>query len=474
MADKDKPGKDVDGPSDTDGGTEAVETTEETGAEAAQGSDTVDAMPEKPLPEAQPDDPDAAAEDTPDLDLTETVDAASDTSVDTESGAQADDDSLGEEDTLTRDKETADDIADHADDETPEAPAASDRLDSGDGPGVAETAQMAPPPEKVIERKGGFFPMLLGGVAAAAIGYGAAIYLGVPQQDDAGRDAFEQEMRERLSDQAETLDSMSSRVDAAAQSPDLGGLETALEDVEGSVNALSGRVDALDSRLGQLDERLTGLEKRPVAEGASDAAVAAYERELQALQDAMAEQRAEIEAMAEEARAMEESAEETAQATMRRAALTRIQTALENGTSFAGALSDLQGAGVEPPAILSRKADGGVVSLDVLRETFPDAARAALAASRAVAGADGGAGGFGSFLKTQLGVRSLAPREGNDPDAVLSRAEAALAEGRLNDALAEIEALPEPGRAELADWTTRVSERLEAISAAQKLAETVN
>ena len=47
-------------------------------------------------------------------------------------------------------------------------------------------------------------------------------------------------------------------------------------------------------------------------------------------------------------------------------------------------------------------------------------------------------------------------------------------DGRLIDALAEIEALPEVGRAELSDWSGRVAQRLEAIAAAQTLSENLN
>ena len=68
----------------------------------------------------------------------------------------------------------------------------------------------------------------------------------------------------------------------------------------------------------------------------------------------------------------------------------------------------------------------------------------------------------------------MEPREGNDPDAVLSRAEAALREGRLTDALAELEALPEEGRAELSDWAGQAANRLAAVNAAQSLSETLN
>uniref|UniRef100_UPI0037C662F9 COG4223 family protein n=1 Tax=Roseovarius salis TaxID=3376063 RepID=UPI0037C662F9 len=101
-------------------------------------------------------------------------------------------------------------------------------------------------------------------------------------------------------------------------------------------------------------------------------------------------------------------------------------------------------------------------------------ARAALAAARDAAAREGDTGGLTGFLRTQLGVRSLEPREGDDPDAVLSRAEAAVGQGRLTDALAEIETLPDVARAELEDWTQRARQRLDAVAAARELSEELN
>jgi hypothetical protein len=77
-------------------------------------------------------------------------------------------------------------------------------------------------------------------------------------------------------------------------------------------------------------------------------------------------------------------------------------------------------------------------------------------------------------LRAQLGVRSLEPREGDDTDAILSRAEAALAGGRLGDALAEIETLPEAARAATSDWAARATARHDALAAAEELSAQLN
>jgi len=156
---------------------------------------------------------------------------------------------------------------------------------------------------------------------------------------------------------------------------------------------------------------------------------------------------------------------------MRRAGISRLLSALESGAPFEGALADLQEAGAEVPEALTAVAATGVTPVTDLQQYFPDAARAALAIARSTDGASDGSGGFTSFLRTQLGARSLEPREGNDPDAILSRAEAATREGRLSDALSEIEALPDDAKAEFSAWSERATERLNALRAAQDLSE---
>jgi hypothetical protein len=57
---------------------------------------------------------------------------------------------------------------------------------------------------------------------------------------------------------------------------------------------------------------------------------------------------------------------------------------------------------------------------------------------------------------------------------VLSRAEAAVRENRLRDALAEIETLPDVAKDVFADWVARTEQRLAAIEAAQGLSEELN
>lgn len=185
---------------------------------------------------------------------------------------------------------------------------------------------------------------------------------------------------------------------------------------------------------------------------------------------AAAQAEADLAAAREEAERLEQEALAAAEAAEARAALNRIATAVETGAPFADALAGLN---ADLPAALNDAAEAGVATTADLVADFPAAARAALATARAE-GVSDDAGGLGGFLRSQFDVRSTTPQEGDGPDAVLSRAEGAMKEGRVADALAELEALPEVARAELTDWTARAQERSDVLDALATLSETYN
>lgn len=306
--------------------------------------------------------------------------------------------------------------------------------------------------------KSSFIPMVLGGVAAAAIGFGAAIFVQPKPTDIAAN------VEQRLGQQDAALKALKSDV-ASLPVPDQSGIEAALAQHNAAVTNLAGRLDAIDNQIGALGGRLTALENRPAPAQTPNAASATDIADLRA---ALADQKSQLEAMAARVAEQDKIANADARATLRRAALTRVQTALDNGSGFAPALADLEETGVDIPAGLKAVAAGGVASLAQLQESFPDAARAALSAARK-ATPETGTGGFTAFLRDQLGARSLEPQAGNDPDAILSRVEAATRENRLADALAEMESLPEVARVELSDWAGDVARRLDALAAAEQL-----
>ena len=328
---------------------------------------------------------------------------------------------------------------------------------SGDEPARAALVPLPTNPDPA-PAKSSVMPMVLGGAAAAAIGFGAAMF--IPPKLANNTAAFEQ----RLSQQDATLKALKSDV-AGLSNPDQNGLEAATAQNTAAITDVASRLEAIANQIGALGARLTALENRPVPAQTPDAATNA---DIAALRAALADQKSQLDAMASRVAEQDKIANAGARATLRRAALTRVQTALDSGAGFAPALADLEETGVDIPAGLKAVASTGVASLAQLQESFPEAARAALSAARK-AQPETGTGGFTAFLRDQLGARSLEPKAGNDPDAILSRIEAATRENRLADALAELESLPEVARVELSDWAGDVARRLDALAAAEQL-----
>jgi hypothetical protein len=118
---------------------------------------------------------------------------------------------------------------------------------------------------------------------------------------------------------------------------------------------------------------------------------------------------------------------------------------------------------------LADNATAGLPSLQSLQATFPDTARTALEAALRANMGESWSERVGNFLRTQVGVRSLTPREGPDPDAILSRAEASLSAGDVAQALVEIAKLPTPAQDALAAWRAQAQLRLDAQAALRAL-----
>ena len=318
--------------------------------------------------------------------------------------------------------------------------------------------------EKVIERKGGFFPLILGGVLAAGIGVVSAEYI-FPNGLPFGPAATERiDFNSALKLQAGRIDDLQNQLESQP-TIDTGALDAAVA----AVGDLQAQIGAVVENVSGIEARIAELEAQPASDGSGVSV--AMENELKELRAALDLQKGEIAQMINEAQNTKQSAEETARQTMARAAVTRILVALDSGSPFDDALADVQAnSDVTIPEALAQTATTGVPTLSSLSETYPDAARAALAAVRR----EDTGGGVANFLAKQLGARSVAPREGDDPDAVLSRVEAALGEGRIADALAQAEVLPDAAKAPLADWIAQANLRLTAAREAEALANSLN
>jgi hypothetical protein len=351
-----------------------------------------------------------------------------------------------------------------------------------------------PAPEPVAgpaPRRPVFVPLVLGGVLAALGGFAVARAVpgGWPAASTAALEA-------QLAAQKADIDRLTAVLAErpAPVMPDLSPVEDRIDAVAAEVAALAGQVAAipapvaapdLSPQLAALEARLAALEAMPLAAGSGDPAaaaqiardLAAVRAELQAQKDSAAAATAGVteaaalataalaEAQAQTAALRDEAAAAVA-AARRDAALGRITAAVDSGAPFSGALADLGG---DVPEVLAVVAETGAPTLLSLQVGFPEAARAALEASLKADMGETTMERLGSFLRTQTGARSITPREGTDPDAVLSRAAAAVERGDLAAALAETSALPEPGQAALADWTARARARLDAAAAVAAL-----
>ena len=129
--------------------------------------------------------------------------------------------------------------------------------------------------------------------------------------------------------------------------------------------------------------------------------------------------------------------------------------------------------GVAIPKALWDTSFIGIISLEELADAFPEAARAAIAADRSGLAYDGTSESLLGFLKSQLRARSVAPIEGADADAVLSRVEAALKNSHLELAISELAKLDPPAADLMANWKASALQRIEIIKALDGIAAKV-
>lgn len=376
--------------------------------------------------------------------------------------------------------ETTDDAPDAepiAQDTVEEAPQASDENPSDAEP-ASEPETPADPVQQPAGRATPFAGLLMGGAIAAALGFGAARY---PDQWPFASTAEVDPVQTALSSLDERMSGVESRSNENAGAVTAlkadNGLDLLRGEMGGELDQVKAQFDALSARLTKLENRVHTVEKLPQGAGmeAAAAAATAYERELQQMRQMLDAELAKIGTAREDAKSLEISAAETAKAAAARAAMSRVMAALQTGQPFEDALFDVsQNAGVEAPSVLSASASEGVATLTALQEGFPAVARRALDASIRSAVGDGKMDRVTAFFRTQLGTRSLSPQEGDDPDAILSRAEAALKDGRLAAVLSELETMPDAGKPALDAWLKQAKARHDALEAGQALAQQVN
>lgn len=500
--------------SDTDHAPESLE------AEAAPKQD--DVIEDAEILDEQPGDAVAEEETAEIADGTEepaeeTTEENAETSDETTSEDSFTDDVSGDE---TPTGETPDDAG--ASDETPiddmpaEAEAAAEAETPTEAPEpeplpdpepiAAKQAEPAPQPAPVVvQKKGGFMAPFLGGVIAAGLGFGLCYYLvgeGIIGTED---NSAEIAKIGGLESSIAALQSELATVAAApSEDPRVDAIAGAVESVEGTVSSVADQIGTLQGELGTLQSEISAqtglisnLEEQMAAiaalpegtETADSAAMAALQATLAqqqeenaAMQARLAEAaaaaqaqmeaaQAEMEAVRTQAGALQSETQSAVDEASNRAFVSNLSAALENGSSFAGAVD---GITVPVPEALSTVAAGGVETLLDLQRQFPAAARAGLAESLKATVGDKPQDRVFAFLRAQVGARSLEAREGDDPDAILSRAQEAVNAGQLEAALAEIAALPAEGQSAMGAWIGAAQARVDAIAALDALATEIN
>lgn len=357
-------------------------------------------------------------------------------------------------------------------------------------------------PAPVVRRGPGFFPLLLGGVAAALAGAGGTIYAlpHLPPQlagllPAVTAPADTSALETALTEGRARVDSLATEVNAlktaAPPAPDLSGVKGVMDEVAASNRSLQETLTALATRVEALEQRpaaLTTNADGTVVAAPDSGQLAALQSQINTLREQIAAATSsgaatqeQIAAAANTARSEIAAAQaeserlrnETAAATQRslaQAAVARVSAAFESGAPMAGPIGAAEAAGLSVPAALK----GNVPSLTSLQVAFPQAAREALKASRKAAAGETLGERLGAFLMAQTGARSVEPRAGDDPDAVLSRASAAVNAGDIPVALTEIGALPQAGQALMSGWVTTAQQRVVAAQALLDLAKSVN
>ena len=374
--------------------------------------------------------------------------------------------------------------------------------DAGADPAPEPTPDPAPAdpiaPRTPRARKSGAGWLVLGGALCAGLSFGVAQI--VPQGWPIGGQSQQLEtITTKLADLESRITAQPAPVDVT---PQITALETRLQDGLQRLDALSTQMPQTDllDEIQTIKDSISSITSDIAALKSAPSTAAANPEQLDALRAAAEAERAAFAASAEalrrdaeaQAAALQAEAEAKAQALQAQAearaqdllaqtqnaqrdgllrnGILMLRAALETGAPLSPALDDLTAGNIDLPPDL-RAAAEGVPTLAALQAEFPAAARSALAIARGTAsGGDTLADRAAAFLLRQTEARSLVPRDGTDPDAVLSRAEAALRAGDLAVVLTELTALPEDVAAPLQDWRSAAQTRQNAQQALAELA----
>ena len=282
------------------------------------------------------------------------------------------------------------------------------------------------------------------GMGAAALGYGAALNFPLTGAAPASVDNG-------------ALAEVTTKMDAVEA-----GLQSRIAALE-SVPVVSTDTSALQARIAALEAKLAAVPPNNElrAELADIRAKLAQSDPAPAIKAAIAAQMGAVEKTAQD---MVARVSDAANQAARLSAMTLLQAALDTGAPYASAAAQ-----IALPEVLAAHAETGIPSLTYLRDTFPDAARAGLDSALTTNMGATWSKRIADFLRSQTGARALTPREGADPDAVLSRIDAALNGADMQAVVAELAVLPAAAQSTMQVWIDQAKLRANALAAFAKL-----
>ncbi len=255
----------------------------------------------------------------------------------------------------------------------------------------------------------------------------------------------------------------------------------ALESATSGLPALAEKVASLEKLEDTNRSRIENLENAmPVAGGGSgggavalgpiESRLAAAEATLTTLGDRVGTLTGRVEEIA----ARPPPAVESERAA-RAIAIGLLRQGAGSGEGFAADLAMLKALGFDDEAVaeLEPLARNGAPTIAALQAAFPGVADAILAASSELGPDAGFIDRLFSFGGSLVTVRPTGPIEGDTPDAIVSRMQAAVDQGDLGAALAEREKLPPPGQNASATWAAAAADRQAIDSIVQRLALSV-
>lgn len=312
----------------------------------------------------------------------------------------------------------------------------------------------AAPPLRGAARPLPLGPLIVAAGAGALIGlglaYGLASYGFWPQANDSRALAGIQARTTRLEDAS------------ALQQSETAQFATRLDAIEGRLTDIQARepaaTEGLTAQIAELSTRVDAI-----AAGASGQEASALVDNLSGLSNQLGTLTERVDAL--DARIADQADFDAVAAERDRVAqipgaLGALETAIATGEPFAAQLAELET--LLPTLEISQEARAAAASGITPQAQLLSEFRATIPAILAAVPVDESAGWAETLLGQAASTLALRPTEGNSPQALVGRTEAAIASGDLDAAQTAFAALPEPMRAAAPSFAEALSRTLAA------------